>query len=183
MEAHAVRVAWGARLSPSFLKATVFTCRRVGIADPSLLTACMGFETGRTFRPDIRNAAGSGAVGLIQFMPQTCAGYGLSVEEMAAMTPEHQLMYVELYFKHWTNKLKNLGDVYGAILWPAMVGKTDDYVVFDKADVKHPKRYLQNKGLDVNKDGKVTRGEAVAKVQACLTEGLLPQNSLIYEGP
>ena len=36
--------------------------------------AVMSFETGGTFDPGIRNAAGSGATGLIQFMPSTAAG-------------------------------------------------------------------------------------------------------------
>ncbi len=34
------------------------------------------------------------------------------------------------------------------------------------------KRYLQNRGLDLNKDGLVTRAEAGAKVQKMLEKGL-----------
>jgi soluble lytic murein transglycosylase-like protein len=36
--------------------------------------ACMAWESGRSFRPDVKNMAGSGATGLIQFMPTTAAG-------------------------------------------------------------------------------------------------------------
>jgi len=37
--------------------------------------------------------------------------------------------------------------------------------------------YEQNAGLDSNKDGKVTKQEAAAKVKAKLAKGLLPENS------
>ena len=43
---------------------------RLGISEADLM-AVMSFETGGTFNPNIRNAAGSGATGLIQFMPST----------------------------------------------------------------------------------------------------------------
>src|ERR1051325_1898334 len=43
--------------------------------NPNFLMAVMCFESGRTFRPDIRNPA-SGAVGLIQFMEPTAKGLG-----------------------------------------------------------------------------------------------------------
>ena len=48
---------------------------RLGISEADLM-AVMSFETGGTFNPGIRNAAGSGATGLIQFMPSTAAGLG-----------------------------------------------------------------------------------------------------------
>lgn len=142
--------------------------------------ACMAFETGRTFSPSIRNAAGSGAVGLIQFMPTTCAALGVDVDQMAAMTDVGQLMYVEAYFKSWKGRMKSLGDVYGVILWPGMVGKPDDMVVFDRADPKHPKNYLQNKGLDFNGDGRITKAEVVSRVQTVLDQGLAPSMSINY---
>lgn len=40
--------------------------------------AAMAFESGETFSPSIKNAAGSGAVGLIQFMPSTAKALGTS---------------------------------------------------------------------------------------------------------
>lgn len=167
-----IRLAWGAKVSPTFAKMVVAMCNRVAIADPSWLMACMAFETGETFSASIRNAAGSGAVGLIQFMPSTAATFGVTVEQMAAMTAEAQLQYVEAYFRPWAGRLRSLGDVYGAILWPGMIGKPDDAVIFDREDPKRPKLYLQNKGLDANKDGDITKVEIVVKVQAKLTRGL-----------
>jgi hypothetical protein len=48
------------------------------------------------------------------------------------------------------------------------VGKPEAKVLFASPS----KAYQQNSGLDVNKDGQVTKGEAAAKVQAMLSKGL-----------
>ena len=165
-------LAWGARVSPLFRSTVVGMCRRLFIADPSWLMACMAFETGETFSPSVRNAAGSGAVGLIQFMPATATALGTSTEALAAMTAEGQLLCVEAFFKPWAGRLAGLGDVYGAILWPGMIGKPADAVIFDAADPAHPKLYLQNKGLDLNHDGKITKAEIITQVQRKLGRGL-----------
>jgi hypothetical protein len=135
--------------------------------------ACMAFETAETFKPDIRNAAGSGAIGLIQFMPSTCAAYGVTVAHMAVLTAVEQLDYVERYFMAWKGRLKTLGDVYGAILWPGMIGKADSWPIFNRDDPNHPKLYLQNKGLDYNSDGEITRAEIVQHIQKKLQRGLM----------
>jgi len=170
-------LAWGARVSPLFRTTVVGIASDLAISDPSWLMAAMAFETGERFAPDVRNGAGSGAVGLIQFMPQTAAALGTSTDELAAMTPETQLGFVKAYFEPRAGRLNSLGDVYGAILWPAMIGKPDDAVVFDEADPHHPKLYLQNKGLDLNADGKITKAEVVSRVARELDRGLLPNNS------
>lgn len=173
------KLAWGAKVSVKFRARVVETAVALHI-DPSWLMACMAFESARTFSPSIRNGAGSGAVGLIQFMPQTCATFGLTVEDMAAMTDVDQLSYVRLYFEPWVGRLHNLGDVYGAILWPAMIGKPPSWPVFRKDDQKHPARYLQNRGLDFNHDGEITKDEIVMKVQNMYVEGMQPGN--VYVG-
>lgn len=173
-----MQLAWGQKVSAAFAKTTVNMSGRLGIDDPSWLMACMAFETGRTFSPCIRNAAGSGAIGLIQFMPATAAALGTSVEELAALSAEDQLLYVELFFRPWKNRLHSLGDVYGAILWPGMIGKPDATVIFEQGDEARPKLYLQNRGLDLNHDGHITRGEIIARVSKELALGLAPENVL-----
>ena len=135
----------------------------------------MAFETGGSFSPSQMNHAGSGAVGLIQFMPNTAKGLGTTSETLAAMTAEGQLDYVEKYFAHYKARLHSLSDVYMAILWPAAVGKPDSFVLFSKA--VNPIAYQQNHGLDLNGDGTVTKSEAASKVQTRLTEGLQPENA------
>lgn len=170
-------LAWGAKVSPAFRGLVLGLCRRVVIADPSWLMSCMAFETGETFSPTVRNAAGSGAIGLIQFMPSTAAALGTSVEQLAAMSAEGQLHCVEAYFKPWTGRLASLGDVYGTILWPGMIGKPDDAVIFNRDDANRPKLYLQNRGLDVDHDGHITKAEIVSLVQRKFEKGLLAPNA------
>lgn len=170
-------LAWGAKVSPAFRARVVQIGQRVPVPDPSWLMACMAFETGETFSPSVMNGAGSGAVGLIQFMPSTLAALKSSTEEAAAMSAVDQLALVEAYFLPWRGRLKSLGDVYGAILWPGMIGKPDNAVIFRKNDPARPKLYLQNKGLDADKDGDIEKCEIVAKVKAMLDKGLLPQNA------
>ena len=136
--------------------------------------ACMHWESGGTFRADVRNAAGSGAAGLIQFMPSTARALGTTTAALAKMTPEDQLNYVYKYFRPYAGRLRNLGDLYMAILWPKGVGQSDSYVLFDRS--KMPTTFRQNAGLDVNKDGLVTRAECLVKVQERLTRGLRKEN-------
>lgn len=157
----------------------------------SWLMACMAWESNETFSANVRNMAGSGATGLIQFMPSTALPFFWSADQikrmteaqkkangiaatnrLAAMTPEDQLNYVFRYFKPWKGRLKNLGDVYMAILWPGGVGQPDTYVLWNK-DTR-PTTYRQNAGLDINKDGRITRAECLVKVTEKLTRGFQP---------
>ncbi len=163
-------LAWGNRVSKDFRDRVVHIARILG-ADPNHLMAAMAFESAGTFSPSIRNAAGSGAVGLIQFMPQTAAALGTNSDELSAMTAEEQLGFVLKYFMPFRNRLKTLEDVYMAILWPAAVGKPNDHVLFRRDDPKRPKLYIQNRGLDWNRDGVITKGEAAEKVRRKLLEG------------
>jgi hypothetical protein len=141
------------------------------------LMACMAWESGRSFRADVLNMAGSGAVGLIQFMPDVAQRLGTSAHALAAMTAEDQLDWVARYFRPWRARLAGIPDLYMAILWPAAIGKPLGQVLFDKADLDHPARYRQNAGLDTDRDGHVTKLEACARVLAIRDEGLRPLNA------
>ena len=73
------------------------------------LWAVMGFETGGTYDPgqynigkDGTKESGSGAVGLIQFMPATLKEWGVTTEEAANMTRVEQLELVAKHLKRWT---------------------------------------------------------------------------------
>ena len=91
------------------------------------------------------------------------------------MTAEGQLDYVERYFQCYTGRLNNLGDVYLAVLYPAGIGKSDDYVMFSEGGSR-PTQYFQNKGLDLNKDGNITRGEVCSRIYADYDLGMTPPN-------
>jgi soluble lytic murein transglycosylase-like protein len=145
--------------------------------DPSFIMACIAFETEHTFSPSIRNAAGSGAVGLIQFMPATARNLGTTAESLAKMSAEAQLAYVQAYLRPYVGRLADLADVYMAILWPAAVGKPLEFPLFRRSDTKHPAFYRQNAGLDINRDAVVTKEEASAYVRRELIEGLKPENA------
>lgn len=164
-------LAWGAKVSAEFRERLFEVAAALGVY-PDYLMACIAFETAETFRPDIRNAAGSGAVGLIQFMPATARGLGTSTEALARMSAVEQLDWVRMYFKPYAGRLKTLSDVYMAILWPRAVGKQEDYVLFMRPSIA----YTQNAGLDRDRDGRITKAEAAGLVQAKLERGRLPGN-------
>jgi hypothetical protein len=164
-------IAWGAKVSPTFRDRVWWICDELGI-DPDWLMACMHWESGGSFSAGVRNAAGSGAVGLIQFMPKTAVTLGTTVDKLAAMTAEDQLNFVYRYFLPYDGKLKSLADTYMAILWPAAIGKPDSYAIFSEGIA-----YKQNAGLDVNKDGTVTKVECAAKVMERLVQGQRAENT------
>lgn len=172
-----VSLAWGARVSTDFVQTLLDICDSFGwqARHACWLMACMAFESGRTFRADIRNAAGSGAVGLIQFMPATAAALGTTVENLALLSPADQLAYVAQYFEPYAHRIESLSDMYMAILLPKYIGADHDAVLFS-----HGVAYRQNAGLDANSDGKITKAEAAARVTAMLTEGLQPANAATY---
>ena len=167
------QLAWGKRVSKEFRDEIANICAGFGWTEQhaNWLMACIAFESGETFSPSIKNAAGSGATGLIQFMPSTALAMGTSVAQLATMAPEQQLQYVRAYFRPYARKIKTLPDMYMAILLPKMVGAGPHAVLFNRGVA-----YRQNSGLDSNKDGMVTKQEASAKVQAKLLRGLQPGN-------
>ena len=130
---------------------------------PGSLLAVMRFETGGTFDPAERNRAGSGATGLIQCMPSTAKSLGASTDALAKMSAEDQLDYVEKYLRPYTGKMGTLKDAYMAVLYPKAIGKPEWYPLFTAS--QQPTAYQQNAGLDRDKKGMVTVGDAVARVQ------------------
>lgn len=168
-----VRLAWGARVSPEFRSKVRVIAAGLGV-NPSDLMTCMAWETGRTFNPAEKNKAGSGATGLIQFMPATAQGLGTTTAALAAMTAVQQLDWVEKYFRPFKGKLRDLADLYMAILWPKAVGRPLEYVLWDKAT--RPTTYRQNAGLDTNRDDTITKAECAAKLFAMKAEGLKAGN-------
>jgi len=161
-----IQIAWGAKVSPVFKDRILWTANEIEV-DPNYLMACIAFESAETFSASIKNAAGSGATGLIQFMPKTAKDLGTSVTALAKMTPEDQIKYVYRYFLPYKGRLKTLEDVYMAILWPRAIGKPATFPLFTGGVA-----YRQNAGLDTNKDGIVTKYEAAKKVREKFERGM-----------
>jgi len=129
--------------------------------DPNFLMAIMSFESGASFSPAKKNAAGSGAVGLIQFMPSTARGLGTTTAQLAAMTAVRQLDFVEKYFMPFKGRLRTIEDAYMAVLFPKAIGKGSSFVLFKRPSTQ----YTQNRGLDLNGDGVITVAEAASRVK------------------
>lgn len=167
---------WSAKVSKNFIDLVyqIGANLEMPTMGPAWLMSCMAWESGRSFDPAKKNMAGSGATGLIQFMPDTAIGLGTTVDALAKMTAEQQLVFVQKYFMPYRGKLNSLSDVYMAILWPAAVGKPDDHVLWTRAD--RPTTYRQNAGLDVNKDGAITKAECTLKVYDTMMEGFKDEN-------
>jgi lysophospholipase L1-like esterase len=155
------------KVSPEFQQKIVQIAQDLG-TDPNFLMAIMEFESG--INPARQNKS-SKATGLIQFLPSTAKGLRTTVDALQKMTAEEQLPFVARYFASYKGKIKTIEDAYMAVLFPRAMGKPNDYVLFTKDD-KDPRNYNFNKGLDANKDGKVTKEEAAAPVRAALKRGL-----------
>lgn len=136
--------------------------------------ASIHFETGGTFSPSVCNWQ-SGATGLLQFTPRTLRAFGTNALEISCMTAEQQLDLVARYLRPYARRMITLADVYMAILWPRAIGWPEDATLFSRTNTASA-AYLQNRGLDLNADGIVTKGEATAKVQERLERGMLPGN-------
>lgn len=164
---------WGARVSADFRARVYRLCSNLGWNEDhaAWLMACMAFETGRTFSPSVRNPSSS-ATGLIQFMAATARGLGTTTKALARMSAVEQLGYVERYFRPHAGRIRSLEDMYMAILWPRGIGQVLEYVLWKTGT----RTYAVNRGLDANRDGKVTKREAASKVRAMLDEGYLKAN-------
>jgi peptidoglycan hydrolase-like protein with peptidoglycan-binding domain len=167
--ANLVQVPGIEKTSAAFRDKVIHIAAEIG-TDPNFLMAIMSFESGGTFSPSIKSLAGSGATGLIQFMPKTAIGLGTTTAALAQMTAEDQLDFVRKYFMQFKGKLKTLEDAYMAVLFPAAINKGAGHVLFKKGTIQ----YKQNSGLDANGDGLVTVAEAARKVRERLGTETLP---------
>ena len=185
-------LAWGNyRKSPNitdaFISKTMRICQELNIKNPSWLMTVMAFETKYTFAPNKKNEAGSTGTGLIQFMKETIDGridkktgklrpglgakLGITHSQLAGMTAERQLDVVKAYFQQFSGKpaqAKDVDDLYFLVLNPVSFGKADDDTVFQSGTAT----YRDNKGLDADKDGKVSIGETAQKIRETYQEGL-----------
>lgn len=130
--------------------------KKLGI-DPNWLMQIMNWESAGTFSPSVRNPKGT-ATGLIQFIESTANWLGTTTDELAQMTAVEQLDYVYEYYRRYKSKLNGYIDLYLTTFYPAAVGKPRNYVL-GKNESQIAKIAAHNSSFDVNKDGKVTKGE------------------------
>jgi hypothetical protein len=107
------------------------------------------------FDASAQNHKGSGAVGLIQFMPATLREMNLTTQHLQNMNHTEQLDFTYQYLnkvQHDRQAFKSLTDVYLGILYPDAIGEDPCYTLYSRPEIN----YQQNSGLDEDKDGKVT---------------------------
>lgn len=164
------KLIWGARVSEAFRAKVIEISRNLAV-DPNWLMAVIGFETGYTFSPAVRNPSSS-ATGLIQFVQSTAIGLGTTTARLARMTAVEQLDYVERYYDAIpSSRIRSLGDAYLAVLFPPGIGRPDTYVMWQRDSGPYQREYAANSGLDREKKGYITRGDAVAVVNRSYEEG------------
>lgn len=123
---------------------------------PEWLMAVMYSES--RFNAEAENFRGSGAVGLIQFMPATAKDMGTSTQQLGRMSHVEQMEWVWRYmngYKKLYGDYKSLCDFYLAILYPKARMGDMCYTLYESPS----KAYKQNIGLDEDKDGRVTVGD------------------------
>jgi hypothetical protein len=154
------------RTTPLFRAALVRVAEVLGV-NPDYLATVISFETGGTFSPAQKNRAGSHAVGLIQFMPDTATMLGTTSASLAAMSALDQLEYVRRFLARYRN-LSTLEDLYLAVFYPAAIGKSLDTTLFTEGSTA----YTQNKGFDTTGKGYITVGDVTAAIRSRYAAGL-----------
>lgn len=183
-EKEAKSLAWGKRVDKAFRERVFQLCRNLSWpveTHADFVMACIAFESAGTFSASVRNPQSS-AVGLVQFMASTARALGTTTSKLVAMSEVEQLEWVERYFRPYAKRIKTLEDMYMSILWPAAIGRSADAVLWKY----NTGEYRVNSGLDTNKNGYITVGEAAGKVRERLEAGRLPENLWVAgddEGP
>jgi len=166
------------RLSPAELGELAAAAAAIGIP-VDWLAAVISFETAGTFSPSVKNAAGSGATGLIQFMPTTAqnllgsATKEEAIRQTAAMGFGEQLRRMVVpYFRPYAARLKSLNDVYLAVFYPAFISKADGDVVASEGSAV----YRQNAGFDTSRKGWITKADITSTIRKVLNaaDGRVP---------
>jgi hypothetical protein len=161
-------------LSPAGRRAVIDIARSLGV-NPDFLVTVMSFESAGTFDPAKKNAAGSGAVGLIQFMPQTAFNLGTTSAQLAKMSQDEQIRGpVYHYFQPYHGRLHTLDDTYLAVFFPAAIGQSDDYVVGqrDGGSGFQQAVYKQNQGFDWAGSGFVRKSDIVKTIRSVYNAAL-----------
>ena len=163
--------------TPAFRRALYEQATAAGF-DPDAINAVIAVESG--FNPNIQNAGGAPALGLLQFwdmfFPAVAARAGrpdVQWDDLRSLTAEQQVPFVIAYFQGTpiaaSSKPHDAGDYYVATLLPAFVGAPDATVVGVKGStdtllnqsggstgLSLGKVYSQNAWLDKNGTGRIT---------------------------
>lgn len=154
-----MNLVYSNKVTLQFTEKVRYISDKLGI-NPNWLMWVMFFES--SLNPRAVNS-GTGATGLIQFMPSKARSLGTTTADLLQMSAVEQLDFVYLYLKPYAGRMNCMIDVYFAVFFPVAMNKPDDYVL-QTAKLSASKIASQNGGFDLNKDGQITRSEVIAKV-------------------
>lgn len=137
-----------------FLAKVKAVAARLGI-NPDWLMGVMYKES--RLNPRAVNGV-TGAIGLIQFMPDTATALGTSTAALRKMTGCGQLLYIEKYYSPYMGRLSSFPDLYLATFFPAALGKSDAYVM-QTSRLSANLVAGQNPAVDLNGDKQITVAE------------------------
>lgn len=114
-----------------------------------------------SFIPSVRNRLPrQTASGLLQIIEGTAAGLGTTTAAIRRMNAVDQLRLIEKFFMPFRGKLNSLGDVYLAVFRGFIRAGGPDTVVAPLDGSRKERRvYYLNRGLDVDRNGRITKGE------------------------
>lgn len=142
---------------------------------PEWLMAVMYSES--KFDAAVKNFKGSGATGLIQFMPAAASEMKVTLERLSHMDHLHQLEYVYLYLQKVRERygeFNSLTDLYLGILYPKAMGQDFCYTLY-----AHPsKAFRQNSGLDENRDNHVTVSDIDRRMKRLYPKAYMAEKGL-----
>ena len=142
------------RVTQAFCNRVIQAAQKIK-CDPNDLMALMYGESG--FNHRVVN--GIDAVGLIQFMPQTRKGLGVTKEQLINMSMVQQMDYVEKCLLK-SKRMAGFSDDH--VLTGGEIGALTFLPAYAKRDVltrRGEKYYRYNSGLDWNKDGVITKDD------------------------
>lgn len=158
----------GDKLDNNFFVGLQAMCNRLG-CDPKDMLALMHLEAG--LDPNVTRPH-HGARGLNQMIPPVLkgptVGWPGTIDQYGQLSAAEQLPWIEKYFRGvmrdtGSGPLRSLPMLYLANFWPAALRnpavqeQIPTAVIVDEN--KNPREYEENKGLDVDRDGKITFGD------------------------
>jgi hypothetical protein len=174
-------LVWGKKFTPqsdykAFKDKVVSVSADLGI-NPDWLMAVMYAESSlNPARPNPK----SGAIGLIQFMPETAAGLGTSTDALRSMSAVQQMDYVSKFYQSSKNHLNSAGDLYAATFMPAVVGKPDDTIIGQSGNtnlipgsskITYDAVMRSNPGLDLTTKGTIYKSDLAKRAVNFMQQG------------
>ncbi|MGA9772977.1 MAG: transglycosylase SLT domain-containing protein [Blastocatellia bacterium] len=127
--------------------------------NPEWLLNVMASES--SFIPSVRNPLPhQTASGLLQIIEGTAASLGTTTSAIRRMSAVEPVRIIEKFFTPFRGKLNSQGDVYLAVFRGIIIeGGPETVVAPLNNSSKERRAYYLNRGLDVNGNGRITKGE------------------------